>query len=71
MFNQPARRGHLYIQERQDALGLSDVQLARRLGETAETVFRWKREQWRITPAIMEKLAGQFGCRPNDLFRRP
>lgn len=67
----PLERGYLYIAERQAALGLSDAQLGNRVGVTRQTIFRWKREQWRVTADNMDKLAGVFGCDPRDLFRPP
>jgi transcriptional regulator with XRE-family HTH domain len=67
----PLERGYLYIAERQAAAGLSDAQLAQRLGVSRQTIFRWKKEQWRVTADNMEKLATVLGCEPRDLFRPP
>ncbi len=67
----PLERGYLYIAERQSAAGLSDAQLAQRVGVTRQTIFRWKKEHWRVTSDNIEKLASVFGCEPRDLFRPP
>lgn len=65
-------RPHLYIQEHQDAKGLGDEKLGNRLGVSRQTIFRWKKEQWRLDPDKMAALAEALDLDgPPDLYRPP
>lgn len=69
------RRGakpHLYIEEHMEDRGLSDEQLAGRLGVARQTVFRWRKEQHRLDPGKIAAIAEAIGLSaPTDLYRTP
>lgn len=65
-------RTHLYIEEHQEARGLSDEKLGNRLDVSRQTIHRWKREQWRLDPLKMAALAEALDLEgPQDLYRPP
>jgi transcriptional regulator with XRE-family HTH domain len=65
------RRGHLFIQERMEACGLSDEKLAGRLGVARETVTRWRNQQHRLNPEKIAAIADALGLEPEELWRPP
>jgi transcriptional regulator with XRE-family HTH domain len=64
-------RPHLYIKEHMDARDLSDERMADRLGVTRQTVFRWRKEQHRLDPEKIARLAAALDIEPEDLWRHP
>lgn len=63
---------HLYITEHMEALGLDDAKVAGRLGVAPVTVWRWRKEQWRLRPDKIAALAHALGLeRAEDLYRLP
>ena len=58
------------IKERREALGLSQEQLAERLGVTQTSEHKWERGKAMPSTAKLPKLAELFHCTIDDLFRR-
>jgi len=65
------RRRHLYILEWMKARGLSDEQLALKVGTTRVTIWRWANEQHRLNPEKIERLATALDLEPPELWRPP
>lgn len=69
----PKRQRKIFLAEHREARGLTQEQLAARLGATAMTVSRWERQATAITTdtlaAIAEALKG--GMEAEDLFHHP
>jgi len=66
-----ADRAYLYIAEWMEEKGLSDERLSVRLRVDRSTIFRWRKEQWRLDPPKMTALADALGINVQDLFRHP
>ena len=64
-------RGHLYIAEWMEYRRLSDERLAGRLGVARETVTRWRKQQHRLNPEKIARLAIALDCKPEELWRPP
>lgn len=66
-------RVHLYITEWFEDRGLNDEQVANRLDPPVDraTVFRWRKEQHRLNPEKIGKLAQALDLEPADLYRPP
>ena len=64
-------RPHLYIEEWMRHKGVSDTQLANRLGRARETIFRWRKDQRKLTPEKQIELAMAIGIEPEDFWRPP
>lgn len=65
------RRQHLYLREWMDHRGLSDETLGLRLGLSRQTIYRWRKEQWRIDTEKMALLAEALDIDPRDLWGPP
>lgn len=66
-------RHHLYITEWFEARGLNDEQVANRLTPPVDraTVFRWRKEQHRLNPEKIGKLADALDIDSTDFYRPP
>jgi transcriptional regulator with XRE-family HTH domain len=64
-------RRRLYIDEWMAERDLSDEKLGGRLGVARQTVFRWRREQWRLDTEKIGLLAEALGIEPEELWRPP
>ncbi len=66
-------RVHLYITEWFEERGLNDEQIANRLDPPVDraTVFRWRKEQHRLNPEKIGKLAQALDLEPEELYRPP
>lgn len=64
-------RRRLYIDEWMAERNLSDEKLGQRLGVARQTVFRWRREQWRLDTEKQILLAEALGIEPEELWRPP
>lgn len=66
-------RIHLYITEWFEERGLNDEQVASRLDPPVDraTVFRWRKEQHRLNPEKIGKLAHALDLEPEELYRPP
>jgi transcriptional regulator with XRE-family HTH domain len=62
---------HLYIDEWMAAKDLNNTQVANRIGVARETVFRWRREQHRLTPDKLAQLASALNIEPSQLWQLP
>lgn len=51
-----------------EARGLTQAELAERLGVSKTTVARWETDGTRPAPAMIGLLARTLRCRPGDLF---
>lgn len=66
-------RIHLYITEWFEARGLNDEQVANRIDPPVDraTVFRWRKEQHRLNPEKIGKLADALDIDSAELYRPP
>jgi transcriptional regulator with XRE-family HTH domain len=62
---------HLFIKEHMDAKGISDDQMAGRLGVDRVTVWRRHSQQHRLNPQKIAAFAHAMGMEPEDLYRPP
>src|SRR6266446_5306348 len=65
------RRDYLYITEWLEYRGLSDQDVADKLGVKRETVWRWQVEQHRLNPQKILQLADLLGISPAELWNPP
>jgi transcriptional regulator with XRE-family HTH domain len=65
------RRPHYYIKEWIDHLGLSDEDVARRIGTSRTTVWKRYTEQHRLTPEKVAQFADALDRHPNELLFPP
>jgi transcriptional regulator with XRE-family HTH domain len=65
------KRQHLYIEEHMRAKGLSDQDVADRLETSRVTVYRWRKEQRKLTPEKIAALAEAIGIDPEQFWRLP
>jgi plasmid maintenance system antidote protein VapI len=64
-------RPHLYIEEWMQYKGVSDTVLANRLGRARETIYRWRKDQRKLTPEKQADLAEALGIEPGDFWQPP
>jgi transcriptional regulator with XRE-family HTH domain len=64
-------RWHLHIDEWMAFRGLSDEDVAEKLGVARETVWRWSNEQHRLNPDKMAKLAAVLDITAPQLYYPP
>lgn len=64
-------RLHYYIKEWIDHLGLSDQDVANRMGVGRTTVWKRYSEQHRLTPAKVAQIAEALDRHPNELLFPP
>jgi transcriptional regulator with XRE-family HTH domain len=67
----PRRQRRLFIVEWRENRGLTQVQLAARLGTTDMTVSRWERGTVLLNTGVMSALADALGIEPEDLYHHP
>ena len=65
------RRAHLFITEWLRDQGLSDQDVADKLGVNRETVWRWQTEQHRLNPQKILQLADLCGIEPGEFWHLP
>lgn len=65
-------KAHLYIEEWMRDRGLNDETLGGRLGVARQTVHRWRKEQHRLDPGKIAKIAHALDLDgPETLWRPP
>jgi transcriptional regulator with XRE-family HTH domain len=64
-------RYHLYIAEWREHLGLTADQVAGRIGTSRQTIYRWEKDQKRLTPEKIGALATAMDIRPERFWRPP
>lgn len=64
-------RPHLYIEEWIAEKKLSDTQIANRVGCARETIYRWRKDQRKVTPPKQAQLADALGIEPEDFWHPP
>lgn len=69
----PKRRRTLYFQEHREACGLTQEQVADRLGVAAQSVYRWEAQKGRNRPDTdtMAALAEVYNIEPEDFYYPP
>jgi transcriptional regulator with XRE-family HTH domain len=68
----PQRPRRVYLAEHRQARGLTQRQLAERLGVTDITVSRWELGRALLNTDVMAAIAEAFGdMEPQDLYRHP
>jgi transcriptional regulator with XRE-family HTH domain len=67
----PRRPVRLFIAERRERAGLTQVQLGDRLGVSGVTISRWETGQRRPDFDAQAAIAEALGCLPADLQRHP
>jgi transcriptional regulator with XRE-family HTH domain len=66
------KKPYLFITEYMDKLGLSDAQVAEKMGVSRETVWRWQHEQHRLdTDKIADLARTGLGIEPEQLWFPP
>ena len=65
------KRGHLYIAEWIEHLHLSHETIGNRMGVSRTTVWRWQKQQHRLTPGKIAALAEAMNLNAVDLFSPP
>lgn len=65
------RRQHLYLDEWMAFRGRNPAEIGKRLNVSRTTVWRWVKEQHRLTPDKIAALAYGLDCEPEDLWRLP
>ena len=65
------RRQHLYIREWMEFRSLSDETLANRMNVARQTVYRWRKEQWRLDPDKITAIAEALDTDPRSLWGPP
>jgi transcriptional regulator with XRE-family HTH domain len=65
------RTAHLYIAEWMKERGLGPTALAKRLGVTRETVWRWKEGERRPDPENVAQIASALDLEPEGLYWPP
>lgn len=68
-----ARPRYLYLLQWRESRRLSAETMAGRLGIARQSVYRWERDQWRLTPDKIAAYAAALGdnVRPEQLWRLP
>ena len=64
-------RGPLKLTEWMEKKGISDAELARRMGVDRSTVGKWQQNQTRLNPYLEAKIAGILGIWPAQLWFLP
>lgn len=64
----PRRANDSPIAQRRIAAGLTQAQLAQKLGVTWLTISRWEHEVRNPRRPMLRKLAEALGCEPRDLL---
>jgi len=60
---------YLYIDEWFERRGVNDEKVANRIGVTRSAVFKWRKEQDRLSPEKMAQLAAALDIEPAELWR--
>lgn len=64
-------RPRLFLKEHRKAKEMSPEIMAGRLGIERESVHRWEREWWRVSPPKQQQYADALGIDPAELWRPP
>jgi transcriptional regulator with XRE-family HTH domain len=67
----PRKTRRIYLAEWRDRFGLTQKQLADRLGVADMTVSRWERGTSKLTSDVRAAVAEALGIDPSDLERHP
>lgn len=67
----PKRPRRIYLQEWRDHRGLTQEQLANRLGTTDVTVSRWETGRSLLSTDVMAAIAEALDIEPQALYRHP
>lgn len=67
----PRKPRRIYLAEWREARGLTQEQLANRLGTTGVTVSRWETGRSLLNTNVMSALAEALNIEPPDLYRHP
>ena len=67
----PRKARRLFILEWMEHRGISDEQMAGRIGVARETVTRWRTHQHRLNPEKIAALAHALDIEPEELWRPP
>jgi hypothetical protein len=67
----PRQSKRLYIKEWFDFRGLSDQEVANRLGMERTAIFKWRKQPSRLDPDKMALLASVVQCEPWQLWYPP
>jgi transcriptional regulator with XRE-family HTH domain len=68
---EPKKPRHIYLAEWRERCGLTQVELARRLGVSSVSVSRWELGRALLNTDVMAAVAEAFDIEPQDLFRHP
>lgn len=52
-------------------LGVGDAEIGEKIGVLRETVWRWRKEPWRLDPDKIQRLADALGIKPAQLWYPP
>lgn len=67
----PKRPRMVYLAEWRESRGLTQKQLADRLGVTDMTVSRWERKTALLNTNVLAAVSEALGIEPQDLYRHP
>lgn len=67
----PRRPTRIFLKEWRELRGLTQEQLAGRLGTTDVTVSRWETGRAKLNTDVMAAIAEALAITPGDLFRDP
>lgn len=67
----PRRPRRTYLKEWREKKGLTQQQLADRLGVSDVTVHRWEKGIAKLSTPVMEAIAEALDIEPGDLYRDP
>ena len=69
--NQKGAQLHYYIKEHMEERGISDGEMAHRIGVSRETVWKRYSDQRRLDPFKIEEFAKALGMHPSELLFPP
>ena len=67
----PGQKDQLFIKDWMDHLEVSDQELGDRLGHPRVTIWRWHKEQRRLSPNKIKEIAAGLRIPVDNLYRRP
>jgi transcriptional regulator with XRE-family HTH domain len=65
------RLRHLYLEEWLAHLGVTDIELAKRIGAARETIWRYQAGKRQPAPARQAEIAKALGIKPAQLWEMP